>query len=95
MDPGLDPRFSVLIRCGIPNNWTRPLPEIAGSDISYVRQLCFRKGKRASGPDFGRILVGETSKSVFQGRPEADFEAFPIRIGPKLVPEARCLARKH
>ncbi len=42
--------------------------------------VCFRVGNRASGLDFGRILVGRASKSTLgpakAGR-RADFEAFP------------------
>ncbi len=37
--------------------------------LSYVMQYCFRAvraGNRASGPDFGRILIGKTSTSVKQ-----------------------------
>ncbi len=38
-----------------------------------TNQRCFRAGNRASGSDFGRILVGKASKSVLrpaEGRPE-------------------------
>ncbi len=55
-------------------------------------------GNQVSGPDFGRILVGKVSKSALrqtEGRPEADFDAFPIRIRPKSGPEARFPARRH
>ncbi len=50
----------------------------------------------ASGPDFGRILIGKTSKAVLRpvkGR-RADFEALPMRIRPTSGPEARFPARK-
>ena len=44
-----------------------------------VTQYCFRAGNRASGPDFGRILVGKASKSALRpafGRNPALLERF-------------------
>ena len=47
-------------------------------------------------PSFGRILMGKASKSVPRpalGRPEADFEVFPIRIRLKLGPKVHSLLK--
>ncbi len=34
--------------------------------LLYAMQWCFRAGNRASGPDFGRILVVSASKSALR-----------------------------
>ncbi len=44
--------------------------------LQYVTQQCFRAGNLASGPDFGRILVGKASTSALRpasGRQEDQF----------------------
>ncbi len=49
---------AIRPRFGLENVKRRP-----GNYVPYVAQ-CFRVGNRSSGPDFGRILVGEKSKSA-------------------------------
>ncbi len=62
------------------------------NNYSMLDNNAFRAENRACGPDFGRILIGKTSKSA--GR-RADFEAFPIKIWPKSGPKPRFPGRKH
>ncbi len=48
------------------------------------------------GPSFGRILMGKASKSALRpakGKPEADVEAFPIRIKRKRCPKVPALLK--
>ena len=40
--------------------------ETSPGDPPDVTHLCFRAGNRASGPDFGRSLIGKASKSALK-----------------------------
>jgi hypothetical protein len=59
----------------------------------YVAQSCFLAGHRASGPDFGRMLIGKVVKSAH--RRKADFGAVPDTTRPTSGREPRFPARRH
>ncbi len=56
--------------------------------------IVFRAGSRASGSDFGRILIGKASKSAI-GPPGGRCRCFPASSLAKSGPEGRSPARKH
>ncbi len=58
-----------------------------------LRKQVFSK-EGTFGPSFGELPMGKTSKSVLrpaESRLEANFDAFPIRIPPKLCPKVLSL----
>ncbi len=94
---GASPGRCKVLRRGAPSGG-RGRCRLGRSSVDFGEPWCPMLRKSASGPDFGRILVGK-----HQNRPSgrqkvgrmADFEVFTIRIRPKSGPKARFPAQKH
>ncbi len=80
--------FATLGDKPVANRWA------AKDGALYVTQYCFQAGNLASGPDFGRTLIGKASKSALWsavGRPEGRFWVFRLESGrnPARKPDFR------